>query len=208
MKKHTLFFITCTLINFSCKKENKTDAVIPTDAATLQTVTVKNLPANPDEVVNTQSGHYTFFSFKNNAIVPLSDSASTKWDIGFNSTTIIANSGTSGPGAAAAQVYTGLFDDLSIAPTTGYKTDNKTASPPNAIPSGSGNGWYNYNSDTHVISAIPGRVLLFQTADKKYAKVEIISYYKDMPANPSSSDAGRYYTFRYSYQDDGTTKLK
>lgn len=201
LHKSIMLLIAVSFLCFGCEKED------PKPVETSATVTTsRNIPADPTD--GTGTGHYTFFSFKDNAIVPVTDSATNKWDIGLKATTIIINAGTSGPGIGGAQVYTGLFDDVAEAPESGYKIDNNQSSPPYAIPTGSGNGWYNYNSTTHVISPIPGRVLIIRTGDGKYAKVEILSYYKDAPSNPTSSNTSRYYTFRYVYQADGSRKLK
>ena len=198
---NTIAIILLSSCLFSCKDN---DSPKPASSnSSLATTTVKNLPADPDS-----KNQYTFFSFKNNSIIDRTDSATVNWDIGFKTTTIIVNGGTSGPGIGAALVYTGIFSDLTSAPSSGYTTDNSAIVPPNAIPTGSGNGWYNYNSTDHVISAIPGRVLVFRTAQGKYAKVEIISYYKDAPINPTSADIARYYTFRYMYQDDGSKNFQ
>ncbi|MFT6205223.1 MAG: hypothetical protein ACJA1O_002839, partial [Spirosomataceae bacterium] len=38
----------------------------------------------------------------------------------------------------------------------------------------------------------------------KFAKMEILGYYKDMPAIIDRSSQSRYYTFRYAYQPDGS----
>lgn len=185
------------LLTFSCK-ENGSD---PVPAVTSKSITVRNLAANPEVGGN---GHYTFFSLKNNAIVPFADSATTKWDIAFNTTTIITNSGSSGPGTVGVQIYTGLFENLKEAPLNGYLQDAISAK---AIATGSGNGWYNYNSTTHVISAIPGRIIVVKTNDNTYAKIEIVNYYQNAPAAPVNTDISRYYTFRYMYQGDGTRKF-
>ncbi|CAN5368415.1 HmuY family protein [soil metagenome] len=183
---------------------------------TLTATTFSNLAADPPSGgYNPNNGQpigvtkkFTFFSFKSGAIVANADSASTKWDVGFNGTGIIVNSGTSGPGTAAAQVVTGIFDELLTAPDAGYLTDNKSVSPAfYAITRGSGNGWYSYNPSTNIITPIAGRVLVFKTADGKYAKMEILNYYKDAPTSPTSSSVDRYYKFRYIYQPDGSKKL-
>ena len=50
--------------------------------------------------------------------------------------------------------------------------------------------------------------MIFKTADSKYAKMEILSYYQDAPVTPTSTTKDRYYTFRYIYQADGSKKLK
>lgn len=198
-KIYTNLLIACVAIfSYSCK-DKKEDDPIPTHTTTA--IVVRNLAANPE---TGGSGHYTFFSLKNNAIVPLADSATTKWDIGFNATTIITNSGSSGPGTVGVQLHTGLFESLTTTPENGYIKDATTAY---AISTGSANGWYNYNSTTHVISAIPGRVLLVRTNDNTFAKIEIISYYQNAPVAPVNTDVSRYYTFRYVYQGNGSRQF-
>lgn len=184
---------------------------------TIKSSTVTNLAADPPSGgYNPTNGQpigvtkkYTLFSFKTGAVVANTDSATTSWDLGFNGTTIIANSGTSGPGSASAQVQNGLFDEMETAPEGGYLTDDKNSvSAPYAIPKGSGNGWYNYNPATNVISPIAGRVIFVKTSEGKFAKVEILSYYLDSPAAPSSTDIDRYYTFRYVFQSGTGNSFK
>lgn len=184
---------------------------------TIQSSTVSNLAADPPSGgYNPTNGQpigvtkkYTFFSFKTGAVVANSDSATTAWDLGFNGTTIIVNSGTSGPGSAAAQVVIGLYDELETAPETGYLTDDKNSvSAPYAIAKGSGNGWYNYNPATNVITPIAGRVIVVKTSEGKFAKVEILSYYKDAPASPTSADIDRYYSFQYVFQSGTGNSFK
>jgi hypothetical protein len=169
-----------------------------TTALNTTTATSTGQPATPK--------HYTFYSLVTKAVVPFTDSATTKWDLAFRGTTVLINGGTSGPGQGGAQVKTSLFDELITAPTTGYAVDAAIAK---AIPTGSDNGWYNYNSTTHVISPIAGRVIAIKTALGKYAKVEIQNYYQNAPATPNAlTDPSGYYTFRYLYQADGSTNLK
>jgi hypothetical protein len=157
------------------------------------------------------TGHFTLFALKDNRVVSsgasfsAADSASANWDIGFRGTTIIVNGGTSGPGDGGVIVRDGIFEDLADAPATGYAVDSDQGY---GVPSGSGNGWYNYNPAAMVLSPIPGRFLVVRTADGKYAKVRIISYYQGAPDPVAPfSDLERYYTFEYVYQPDGSTKL-
>jgi hypothetical protein len=199
----------CAASFTSCKKDDPTPSV-------LSATTFTNLAADPP------SGGYsattgqpigvtkknTLFSFATGKVVANTDSATTKWDIGFNGTGIIINSGTSGPGAAQAQVVAGLFDTYATAPDAGYLKDNKNASPAfYAITRGSDNGWYHYNSSTNIVTPIAGKIIVVNTADGKYAKMEILSYYKDSPVSPAATSTDRYYTFRYIYQADGSKKL-
>lgn len=208
----SIFLIALLAISFtSCKKSD------PTPVA-LTATTFKNLNADYAPAVGGTNGpptypsatnKFTLFSFATGAIVLNKDSASTKWDIGFRATTIIVNGGTSGPGVAGAIVQSGIFTEVTTAPDNGYVQDNKNSTTAKyAIPTGSGKGWYNYDPNANVISPIAGRVLIVKTADGKYAKMEIQSYYLDAPSTPTSTTKDRYYTFRYIYQSDGSKKLQ
>lgn len=178
------------------------------------TQTVRDLPA--DTILGIApsgqpygAGKYTFYSLENNAIIGSADSATSKWDIGFRGTTIITNGGNSGPGQGGGFVFTGLFDDLKTIPADStFRIDNAPTS--YAITSGSNRGWYVYNAPVNLITAIPGRVLVIRTASGKYAKVEILNYYKGgvTPATTDSDDIKlrrqRFFTFRYSFQPNGS----
>ncbi|WP_245326147.1 HmuY family protein [Hymenobacter wooponensis] len=197
-----------TLLFNACSKDDNDNEVKPAEA--LKTETASNLAPAPGTTNPTtgQPGtprHYAFYSLANKSTVAYTDSATTKWDLAVRGTTILVNGSSSGPGQGGAIVKEGLFSEVTTAPTTDYKQDTPTAK---AIPTGSGNGWYNYNSTTHVVAPIAGRVLLIRTATGKYAKVEIVSYYKDAPATPVGTEPSGYYTFRYVYQPDGSTNLK
>ena len=213
MKK--VFIISTVLISavffYSCKKDNVIAPVV------LETKTVSNLQADTIIGLTAQgqpygSGKFTFYSLENNKVIDNADSATAKWDIGLRGTTIIINSGTGGPGAGGAFVYTGTFADLTkISVDSVFRTDNAPTS--YAIKTGSGNGWYSYNGATNLITPIPGRILVIRTASGKYAKVEIQNYYKGgVTPDATASDneklsKQRYYTFRYLYQPDGSKKF-
>ncbi len=194
----------------SCEKDDVTPV-------TLQTTTVNDLPGDTIIGLSAQgqpfgSGKYTLFSLEKNQIIPNSDSATNKWDIGFRGTTIITNSGNSGPGAGGAFVYVGTLADLRRIPADStFRIDNAPSG--YAITTGSGKGWYNYNGATQLVTPIPGRVMVIRTATGKYAKVEILNYYKGgvtPAANASDQDKlskQRFYSFRYVYQSDGTNKF-
>jgi hypothetical protein len=201
---------TAIVIFAACSKDDNN-----TSSPALSVKTVNDLSA--DTIIGIAqsgqpygSGKYTLYSLENNAIVPSSDSVSNKWDLGFRGTSIITNSGNSGPSNGGAFVFVGVFDDLKTVPTDSvFRTDNAPAS--YAITSGSGRGWYTYNAPVNLVTPIPGRVLVIRTASGKYAKVEILNYYKGgVTPDASASDADklsrqRYFTFRFIYQPDGTT---
>jgi hypothetical protein len=156
------------------------------------------------------AGTTTYYSLVDNTIIDSTDADSTNWDIAFSGTKILVNGGTSGPGLGGAFVYVGLFDELNTIPVDSiFATDNSNTFS-YAIPLGSGNGWYTYNGLTQIVSPIEGRVLVIRTADGKYAKIEILNYYQGgVTLEPTASQNDklfkqRYYTFRYTYQPNGS----
>ncbi|RAK03257.1 heme-binding HmuY-like protein [Larkinella arboricola] len=180
----------------------------PVRAQAVKVETVHDLPADPANN-DPQSGRplgatnrFTFFSLKDGKQVPNSDSATANWDIGFRSTTIIVNGGTGRAGKGGAYIHNGTFESLTAVPeNAAFSVDQSLTQL--AIPAGSGNGWYTYGGG--VIAPTPEKVLVIRTADGKYAKLEVLGYYKGGPDGPGSES--RYYTFRYAYQPDGSRKL-
>ena len=160
-----------------------------TEPVKSEIVVVKDLNANTKP--------YIYYSIASGKEVPASDAKTTKWDLAFSKTTIAVNSGTSGPGQGGAQVLEQPFDMIKDAPKDGYKIDDQAGS---AIPGGSGNSWYKYDMSVHAILPILGRTILIKTAEGKFAKVEIISYYKGAPEDVPTEESS-YFTFRYSLAD-------
>jgi hypothetical protein len=212
--KSILLLVIMSVFVASCLEEDDTIPVVSTTISDLNADYApyeSPLPTTRPPLRIGATNKFTLFSFKTGAIVPNADSTSTNLDIGFRSTTIIVNSGTSGPGTTTAQILSGTLVSLSEAPSDGYKSDNKAGATPverNAIPTGSGSGWYTYTGATNLVAPIAGKVIVVKTADNRYAKLEILSYYKGAPASPSPEPAGvdkdRYYTFRYVYQPNDT----
>ena len=159
------------------------------------------------------SGEFTKFDFESGSIT----TSGNEWDIAFRGTAIIVNGGESlgttdepqRTGDAAAYIATGTFSNIATVNPSEFNQDSSTGY---AIPSGSGNGWYSYNFMANTIDPIPGRILVFKTRNGRYAKVEILSYYKDAPAEITPEIAAndlRYYTFNYVYQpNDGETTFE
>lgn len=198
------------------------------DPIPLETQLVTDLPADP--VVAPpgggrprSTGRFTLFSLSENRIVLSSfetdaatrarDSVSSAWDIGFSATTIIFNGGISGPGRARAQLLMEAFANVLEAPAGGYLADGENTCPapgrPLAICTGSGNGWFNYDPQTRIITPIPGRTIVLRTAAAEhYAKIRILSYYRGNPVVPDASTPARHYTFEYIYQPDGSRNFR
>jgi hypothetical protein len=124
----------------------------------------------------------TYFNFETGKSISASDTTINGWDISFQHTAIDLQA------KAAAQIVNAGFDDLTTAPSVGDQHGKA------GIPAGSGKGWYSYNMETHVISPIPGRVLILRTAAGKLVKMRIDSYYKE----GTDGEPG-YYSFRYAF---------
>lgn len=208
MKKQIL--LTLGLIGVltftACSKDDSN----PPENTQNQSIQFSNLHA-PQDTDYTQnppvaSGPFVKFDFSTGAIT----NSDTEWDIAFRGTSIIVNGGSSSGivdapernGNAGAYIVDGIFDEISTINTGAFAQDGPDGL---AIPTGSGNGWYTYDPTLLAIYPIPGKVIVLRTADNKYAKVEIVSYYKDAPAVINEQIALndlRYYTFNYVYQDD------
>jgi len=197
------------LVVFQACKKNEAPVVV----STLTEKTVSGIPADTIVgMVNGQPvgvGKFTFYSIETGSVISNADSNSKKWDIGLRGTTIITNAGTSGPGSGGAFIFKGTFDELKTIPADStFRVDNAPTS--YAITLGSNKGWYVLDFVTSLLTPIPGRVLVIRTANGKFAKVEILNYYKGgvtPPANATDAEKSskqRFYTFRYAYQSNGS----
>ncbi|MDC6405116.1 MULTISPECIES: IPT/TIG domain-containing protein [Maribacter] len=199
-------------IEISANGFRKTSAATFTVLSNLVSDTVSNLEA-PQTGGQGQpiGGPFTKFSFETGAVTD----SETDWDIAFRGTTIAVNGGTATGtneeptrnGNGGATVQNGIFSDITSADGLSFDQD---AAGSFAVPAGSGEGWYNYNPATFTVTPIPGRILVFRTHDGKFAKVEIISYYRDAPAEPDAFlNESRVYTFNYVYNpNEGETALE
>lgn len=208
MTKNILAVVFLAVAFPSCSND---DDSTPTDP--VQTETVSNLYA-PQTGGQGQpvGGEFAKFDFETGAFT----TSDTDWDIAFRGTTIAVNGGTvtgtadepERNGNAGVAIVTGTLASVTTAEGL---TFNQDADASFAIPTGSDNGWYNYAGDpTHLITPIPGKVFVFRTTAGNYAKVEILSYYEDAPAEPDAfTDATPYYTFNYVYNpNEGDTSLE
>ena len=157
-------------------------------------VSVRNLTADSED-------RFTLLSLENKTIVPNSDSATTKWDIGFRKTTIIVNGGKIRVGRGGIQrLQNQKFDALKEAPQNGYRGDD--AEDNLALTAKSGESWYLYSGTS--ITPLKDVILVVRTGNgQNFAKIEIQSYYKDK-VEPSITAPTRYYSFRYQVQTNGS----
>lgn len=196
MKTIQFFTVLSFITSFiSC---NNTDESAPLVAVESKAITNLKAEQTSDYSTNppTISGDYIKFSFETGAVT-----TSDHWDVAFRGSTILVNGGEvtaedqpARTANAAIYITTGTLASVDEVTVASLKTDSATDGL--AITTGSGNGWYSYDPNTHIISPIAGKVLVVKTSNGHYAKFEIVSYYKD---NDTSSDA-QHYSFNYVYQ--------
>ncbi len=174
-------FLPSLVLLSACARTGATQSGAPPDIQT-----VANIDASGDA--------YVYYSLRENRPVETEDGA---WDIAFQNTNIRVN--------GSVQLVETPFEAVVTAPEDGYQRDEAARA---AIPGGSGNGWYLYDSGSHKIMPIPGRTLILKTAAETYAKLEILSYYfMDLPSGSDEGGDPRYYTFRFAHQTDGSRVL-
>lgn len=197
-----LSLLALVLFTASCSSDDKDNTIPP-----VETVKVSNLYApQAGGQGETASGEFTKFSFSESKIV-----TNDNWDIAFRGTTIIVNGGAKigidgepeRKGSAAVSIVSGTLASVTAFPAA--STFAQDGAKTYAFPITGTNVWYDYNATTHIISAKSGRVFVVKTHDGKYAKFEILSYYKDAPATPELTSASRYFTFNFAYQANSTT---
>jgi len=205
MQKLSLFLSLIILLFASCEKSSNNDIIIDEDVITFVELNASQYDVNIlDSLV---TGKFEKFSFSEGDTVNHDN-----WDVAFSGTTIIVNGGDSysvnqpeRTGNAAVYIATGVMSDIKIVDINKLEQDN--ASEPAIIDDLgiSEQGWASYDISTHILSPIPGRILVFRTHDNKYAKMEIIYFYDSPEPQPLEGDFGGFYTFNYVYQLDGTT---
>lgn len=131
------------------------------------------------------------FDFSRGSAVPVTDAGG--WDIAFRRFNVMTNGGRGFAGTAGV-VDLGVvpFESVREAPATGYVTGDAGRDSTNAAIE----RWYDYGFTSHVLRT-KGHVYAIRTADGRYAKLQILSYYCP-GALPGCI------TFRYVYQGNGS----
>lgn len=115
------------------------------------------------------------------------------WDLAFRRFDIIANGGNAFAGDAGILNMGAIpFDSLRRVPETGYRVTTADSDSVNPATS----DWYDYGFTSHLLTPKP-RTYAVRTADGRYAKIEILSYY-------CTGARSGCLTFRYVYQGDGS----
>ncbi len=133
---------------------------------------------------------WTRFDFSRGSVVE--DGDPLGWDLAFRRNRIIANGGPGFAGQGGiVDLGEGAFEEVVEIPTQGYvenRVGSDTLNP--AIEK-----WYDYGFTTHLLTPKP-RVYAVRTADGRYARLAIVSYY-------CPEVEGGCFTFRWVWYGGG-----
>ena len=143
----------------------------------------------------TDGARWRHFSFAAGTVVD--DPGPTGWDLAFRRFQIIANGGAGFRGAGGVlDLGPATLATVPEVPAAGYReNEGGRAEPRNPAIA----GWYRYGFFSHILRPRP-HVWAVRTADGRYAKLEIVSYYCE-DGRPGCL------TFRYVYQGSGSTAM-
>ncbi len=154
--------------------------------------------------------------------------------LGGNNGTDASNAGSGGPGTGGITVLPQYFDSVNSVPTgLTFSRAGQAAGTDDAGAFGQGVGWYVYDwggtlyytssvchalgiggrdttsaaTQAHTAWARPDRTILVHTAKGSYAKLRMISIYKDAIASPVTSSPAPYLCFQYVLARPGSTDL-
>ena len=144
---------------------------------------------------------WTFFDFSRGSVVQVPHQFGVEWDLAFQRHKILANGGATNPKGRGAILNLGevAFDEVLEAPAEGYIEDTIASINPETITTENLaiKAWYHYNFLTHVLHP-KSNVYAIRTADGKYAKMRLVSYYC------AGGQASGCFTIEYVYQGDGS----
>jgi hypothetical protein len=208
IKYLNLLTLSLLILTTACKDSGSNGpepvtATLVTDIqANVNTTFSPSEPATDIEGNTDSNPGFTFYDLDTGSIVE--DSMASTWDIAFAGTTILANAGNGG----GLQILDTSYPDLQNAPVDGY-ADNI----------GGSGSWYTYTAEIpgfppHAILSNTDKTIVVKTTDGRYAKLQILSYYKGNPdtstpefANFMSRPPSSYFTFNYLIQTTSSTEL-
>jgi len=144
---------------------------------------------------------WTFFDFSQGSVVEVLHQFGLDWDLAFQRHKIIVNGGATNPKGQGGILNLGEmpFEEVTEAPANGYIEDTIATISPAGISTENLaiKAWYQYNMLTHLLHPKP-HVYIIRTADGKYARMRLVSYYCD------GGNASGCFTFEYMYQGNGS----
>jgi hypothetical protein len=187
-------------------------------------IRVENLKGDIDADDESDKTIPMYYSLEENIPRAKNYAKTTRWDMSFSNiknSAIAGNNGKDSRNFGSGNNATGgiyilekTFDEVVDVPKDavfktdgfGYGTDDRGAF-------GTGIGWYLYDftgtlGPPHVAYAQRDRTLIVRTAKGNYAKVRMISIYKDAPEAPDTHTPSPYFTFEYVLVPKESTRFE
>ncbi len=145
---------------------------------------------------------WVFFDFSRGSVIEKMERDSLDWDIAFKRAKLLTNGGATnkeGKGGALAVNLAKIHEVASVPEGTAFETDYRPYKKPErenrALVK-----WFKYNYINHRLEPKP-EVYVIRTADGRFAKMKILSYY-------CQGEKVGCYTFQYLYQGKETVSLR
>jgi hypothetical protein len=203
MKTIKLLTLLAIFIGFSsCSDNDDDDPTLQVETEAVANLYAPQLGGQGQPI----SGDYTKFNFSTGAVT----TSTTDWDIAFRGTDIILNGGVSSGGTDEPARNGNASGYIANGTMTGITSVNTTLLEEDSLNAHVLANWYTYTGPpNHLILPTAGKIFVIKTRDGKYAKIEILSYYKDAPEEITldiATNDARYFTFNYVYQpNEGVT---
>ena len=194
---------------------------------------VENFAAPTDDANPTAPAVTVYYSLENKEIAPAIYAQTTRWDIAFgglynsfmsgNNGKDANNYGNGGAGTGGILIIDKPFDQVTAVPADAqFKTRKDLIGTDDLGDFGEGTGWYLYDfagtklgdgsyNKQHVAYAMPEkRTVIVRTANGYYAKIKMISCYKDAFTADKwlRNTPHMYFTFEYVLVPKGSTKFE
>jgi len=193
---------------------------------------IENLAVETDDANPTVAPTAVLFSLETRAVVPLLYAKTNRWDIGFNglyNSFLSSNNGQSSNSLGAGSTGTGAiailqkpFEEVTDVPEDATLSISKSIGTDDEGDFGEGTGWYLYDfggtrrgdgsyNKQHVAYAMPEkRTIVVRTAKGDYAKIKMISCYKDAFTADKwfRNTPHMYFTFEFVMVPKGSTKFE
>jgi hypothetical protein len=237
MKKlslQTLYLFICVLLFTACSKSSNDDVTTPeppvADTMFNRLITVLNFgEALPDGSQPLDSQAPIYYSLEQNQPAPATYKQTNRWDVSFNGTyrsfmggnnTVTGNLGAGGPGKGGILILAKKFEEVTTIPADAdFRTGSGLIGTDDSGAFGQGIGYYLYDFDgtikgngsynsQHVAWVIQsGRTIVVRTARGNYAKIKMLSIYKDAldPSGWKRDAPHPYFSFQYVLAKAGST---
>lgn len=156
------------------------------------------LPVKTVTVNASSEKDWVYFDFSRGNVVKIHDPSSLEWDLAFRRGKVISNGGATNKFGKAGLIALKEknFDSVSTVPMDDYVQDisSKTETENPILLK-----WYSYNYLTHKLTA-KRKVYAVRTADRKFAKVQFMSFYCE------NKETGCI-KMQYAYQNNGSNSF-